>query len=142
MHTSPDLELPGGGGEPKKTRTSSKSEPDTPTPTLPSATPDYAAGLGVEFPPATPTSSRAVVGGGDVTGGAAAASGKKGALELALQSPTTSLASDSQKPQVCSSILNVEWFTFEVSPKSLASFLFSHCHCNCDDCVGSHNNDI
>ena len=114
------------------------SEPDTPTPTLQSATPDYAAGLGVEFPLATPTSSRAVPGGGDVTGGAVAASGKKGALELALQS----LASDSQKPQVCSSILNVEWFTFEVSQKSLASFLFSHCHCNCDDCIGSHNNDI
>jgi negative elongation factor A len=94
-----DLELPGGGGESKKTRTSSKSEPDTPTPTLTSATPDYAAGLGVEFPPATPTSSQAVPRGGDVTGGAASTSGKKGALELALQSPTTSLASDSQKPQ-------------------------------------------
>ncbi|CAI8046045.1 Negative elongation factor A [Geodia barretti] len=91
--------LPGGGGESKKTRTSSKSEPDTPTPTLQSATPDYAAGLGVEFPPPTPTSSRAVAGGGNVTGGAASTSSKKGALELALQSPTTSLASDSQKPQ-------------------------------------------
>ena len=100
MNPSPDLELPGGGGESKKTRTSSKSEPDTPTPTLTSATPDYAAGLGVEFPPATPTSSQAVPRGGDVTGGAASTSGKKGALELALQSPTTSLASDSQKPQV------------------------------------------
>ena len=98
--TSPDLELPGGSGESKKSRTSSKSEPDTPTPSVPSATPDYAAGLGVEFPPATPTSSRAA-GSGDTTGGVAAVqtSGKKGALELALQSPTT-LSSDSQKPQV------------------------------------------
>ena len=95
-----DLELPsggggGGGGETKKNRTSSKSEPDTPTPTLPSATPDYAAGLGVEFPPATPTSSRGV-GPGDVTGGAGpSSSGKKGALELALQSPTL-VTTDSQ----------------------------------------------
>ena len=56
----------GGGGETKKNRSSSKSDPDMPTPTLPSATPDYAAGLGVEFPLATPTSSR---GSGDVTGG-------------------------------------------------------------------------
>ena len=98
-----DLELPsgggGGGGETKKNRTSSKSEPDTPTPTLPSATPDYAAGLGVEFPPATPTSSRGV-GPGDVTGGAGpSSSGKKGALELALQSPTL-VTTDSQTPQV------------------------------------------
>ena len=99
-----DLELPsggggGGGGETKKHRTSSKSEPDTPTPTLPSATPDYAAGLGVEFPPATPTSSRGV-GPGDVTGGAGlSSSGKKGALELALQSPTL-VTTDSQTPQV------------------------------------------
>ena len=96
---SPDLELPGGGGgggETKKNRSSSKSEPDTPTPTLPSATPDYAAGLGVEFPPATPTSSR---GSGDVTGGAGPAPGKKGVLELALQSPT-SVSADYQKPQV------------------------------------------
>ena len=98
-----DLELPsgggGGGGETKKNRTSSKSEPDTPTPTLPSATPDYAAGLGVEFPPATPTSSRGV-GPGDVAGGAGpSSSGKKGALELALQSPTL-VTTDSQTPQV------------------------------------------
>ena len=98
-----DLELPsgggGGGGETKKNRTSSKSEPDMPTPTLLSATPDYAAGLGVEFPPATPTSSRGV-GPGDVTGGAGpSSSGKKGALELALQSPTL-VTTDSQIPQV------------------------------------------
>ena len=98
-----DLELPsgggGGGGETKKNRTSSKSEPDTPTPTLPSATPDYAAGLGMEFPPATPTSSRGV-GPGDVMGGAGpSSSGKKGALELALQSPTL-VTTDSQTPQV------------------------------------------
>ena len=79
-----------------KNRSSFKSEPDTPTPTLPSATPDYAVGLGVEFPLATPTSSR---GSGDVTGGAGPAPGKKGVLELALQSPT-SVSADSQKPQV------------------------------------------
>ena len=80
----------------KKNRSSSKSEPDTPT--LPLATPDYAAGLGVEYPPATPSSSSRVQGGGD-TPGPSSAVGKKGALELALQSPTTT-AIDPQKPQV------------------------------------------
>ena len=56
-------------------------------------------GWGVEFPPATPTSSRGV-GPGDVTGGAGPSSSvKKGALELALQSPTL-VTTDSQTPQV------------------------------------------
>ena len=83
----------------KRNRSVSKSEPDTPTPTLPLATPDYAAGLGVEYPPATPSSSRG--SGGGESSGVAGATGKKGALELALQSPvSSSVATETQKSQV------------------------------------------
>ena len=84
----------------KKNRNLSRSEPDTPTPTLPLTTPDYAAGLGVEYPPATPSSSQGTAGGNEVGGASSsAATGKKGALELALQSPM-SVATETQKPQV------------------------------------------
>ena len=83
----------------KRNRSMSKSEPDTPTPTLPVATPDYAAGLGVEYPPATPSSSRGP--GGSEISGVVGATGKKGALELALQSPvSTSVATETQKTPV------------------------------------------
>ena len=93
----PDLELP-PGGETKKTRTPSKSEPDTPTPTLPLTTPDYAAGLGVEYPPSTPVTPGGP--GGSELGGPGR---QKGALELALQSPgpsTSSVETQLQRPQV------------------------------------------
>ena len=94
----PDLELP-TAGDVKKNRSSSKSEPDTPTPTLPLTTPDYAAGLGVEYPPATPSTSGGP--GGSEISGPSGSTGKKGALELALQSPgPSSLATDTQRPQV------------------------------------------
>ena len=80
-------------------RSSSKSEPDTPTPTLPLTTPDYAAGLGVEYPPVTPSTSWGP--GGSEISGPSGSTGKKGALELALQSPgPSSLATDTQRPQV------------------------------------------
>ena len=92
LHPS-DLELP-SGGENKKTRALSKSEPDTPT--LPLATPDYAAGLGVDYSPMTPAGSvpsySPTTPGPSSMGGSEGASNlvqPRGALELALHNPMT-----------------------------------------------------
>lgn len=108
LSCSPDLELP-SGGEMKKNRTPSKSEPDTPTPTLPLTTPDYAAGLGVEYPPATPGGP-----GGSEISSPSVLTKKKGALELALQSPgPSSQKVDTQKAEVYMCVV-VEMYTLEM----------------------------